>query len=394
MSILKLFNYSKILFFAKFSFSIPKNREIIVFDDTSIEQLKPIIKNFNYFILETRFENLKNIYITKKIICSTLKNIKIGFFNSYLLSLIDQVNPQLILTFIDNSHKFSIFAKIKNDNYKFVAIQNGARYEHKIVNLLKKKKINVELEKFFIPYFFCFGKNEIRDYKKNNQKVGKFDVVGSLRLSNFLVSQKIFKKKSIIKKTNDILLISDVYCWDKFLEKLNFPIERGLINLIKFSIKFSKRHKLKIKIAARSRSNNFKKEREFYKKNLSKIEYEFLLKNIFFRSDNHKTYKIMRKSKIVIGTMSTMLRENLSLNGKTFACNFTKTNIFDFPIDGLCFSKDMNYKNFEKQLLKIYKIPLNKYFNNLSNTKDYVCQNKSYETIKLINQKLRFMIKN
>ena len=54
----------------------------------------------------------------------------------------------------------------------------------------------------------------------------------------------------------------------------------------------------------------------------------------------------------------------------------------------------MNYKNFEKQLLKIYQIPLNKYLNKLTNTKDYVCQNKSPETIKLINQKLRFMIKN
>ena len=112
MNIPKLFNYLKILFFAKFSFSIPKNREIIVFDDTSIEQLKLIIKNFNYFILETRFERLKNIYITKKIIFLKLKNIKIGFFNSYLLSLIDQVNPQLVLTFIDNSHKFSIFVNM------------------------------------------------------------------------------------------------------------------------------------------------------------------------------------------------------------------------------------------------------------------------------------------
>ena len=62
-----------------------------------------------------------------------------GFFNSYLLSLIDQVNPQLVLTFIDNNHKFSIFAKIKNDKYKFVAIQKVLD-EHKIVNLLKKKK--------------------------------------------------------------------------------------------------------------------------------------------------------------------------------------------------------------------------------------------------------------
>ena len=58
MSILKLFNYFKILFLQSLAL-YSKNREIIVFDDTSIEQLKLIIKNFNYFILETRFENLK-----------------------------------------------------------------------------------------------------------------------------------------------------------------------------------------------------------------------------------------------------------------------------------------------------------------------------------------------
>ena len=393
MKILKLLSYLRILFLVKYNFNTPRKGEIIVFDDTSMEQLKPVIKNFNYFILETRFERLKKIYLTKKIIFSMLKNIKIGIFNSYLLSIIDQVNPKLILTFIDNSHRFSIFAKIKKNKYKFVAVQNGARYEHKIVNLLKKRKIKVELKKFFIPHFFCFGKNEINDYKKNNQIVGKFDVVGSLRLSNFLNSQKNYKKTNS-KKTNDILLISDVYCWDANLEKLNFPIEEGLINLIRFTIRFSQKYKFKMKIAARSKLNNFIKEKEFYKKNLSKNEYEFLLKNIFFRSENHKTYKIMQKSKIVIGTMSTMLRENLSLNGKTLACNFTNTNIFDFPIKGLCFSKNMNYENFEKQLSKIYKISLKEYYNQLSEKRYYVCKNNSYKTIELINKKLRFLIRN
>lgn len=393
MNILKLLSYLRILFLVKYNFNTPRKGEIIVFDDTSMEQLKPVIKNFNYFILETRFERLKKIYLTKKIIFSMLKNIKIGIFNSYLLSIIDQVNPKLILTFIDNSHRFSIFAKIKKNKYKFVAVQNGARYEHKIVNLLKKRKIKVELKKFFIPHFFCFGKNEINDYKKNNQIVGKFDVVGSLRLSNFLNSQKNYKKTNS-KKTNDILLISDVYCWDANLEKLNFPIEEGLINLIRFTIRFSQKYKFKMKIAARSKLNNFIKEKEFYKKNLSKNEYEFLSKNIFFRSENHKTYKIMQKSKIVIGTMSTMLRENLSLSGKTLACNFTNTNIFDFPIKGLCFSKNMNYENFEKQLSKIYKISLKEYYNQLNEKRYYVCKNNSYKTIELINKKLRFLIRN
>jgi surface carbohydrate biosynthesis protein len=391
MKISGVFNFFKIVFFTKYRFNIPNNKEIVVFDDAGIDQLKPIIKNFNYFVLETRPERLKKIYITKKIIYSMLKNIKIGIFNSYLLSVIDQVNPQVVLTFIDNSYKFSVFAKIRKNKYKFVAVQNGARYEHKIVNLLKKRKIKVELEKFFIPYFFCFGKNEIKDYKKNNQVIGEFNIVGSLRLSNFLINQKSLKK-IVSRKTNDILLISDIYCWDNFLEKLNFPIEEGLINLIKFTLKFSKKNKFKIKIAARSMSSNFKREKEFYKKNLNKNEYQYLLKNIFFMSENYKTYKIMQKSKVVIGTMSTMLRENFSLNGKTFACNFTNTNIFDFPIKGLCFSKVMNYENFEKKLFHIYNISLEKYYSKLSYKKNYVCQNNSYETLELINKKLRFMI--
>ena len=392
MKISKVFGLFKILFCVKFNFNIPQERKIVVFDGTSLDQLNHIIKNFDHFILETRIERLKELYITKKIIFSTFKNIKIGFFNSYLLSLIDQINPRLILTFIDNSYKFSIFSKIKRNEYIFVAVQNGVRYENKIINLLKKKKINVELEKFFIPYFFCFGKNEMDEYKQNNQSIGEFNIVGSLRLSNFLTSQKNLEK--VNKKNNDLLLISDAYCWDKFLEKLNFPIEEGIINLIKLSIKFAKKNNLKMKIAARSKSNDFEREKEFYKKNLNQNEYEYLLKNIFFRSDDYKTYKIMQKSKIVIGTMSTMLRENLSLNGKTFACNLTCTSIFDFPIKGLCFSKNPDYLNFEKQLLKIYRIPLKKYYEQLNKKKNYVCQNKSLNTIKLINKKLNFLISN
>lgn len=393
MKISRIFDFFKILFCIKLNFNIPRGKKMVVFDGTSLNQLDHIIKNFDHFILETRFQRLKELYISKKIFFYTLKNIKLGFFNSYLLSLIDEINPKIILTFIDNSYKFSIFSKIKKNKYKFVAIQNGARYEHKIVNLLKKKKINIELEKFCIPYFFCFGKNEIDDYKKNNQNISEFNIVGSLRLSNFLINQKNFEK-TIVKKNNDILLISDVYCWDKILDKLNLPIEKGLISLIKLTIKFAKKNKLKIKIAARNTSDNFEKEREFYKKNLDKNEYEYLLKNIFFRSDNYKTYKIMQKSKVVIGTMSTMLRENLSLKGKTFACNFTNTNIFDFPIKGLCFSSNSNYLNFEKKLLKIYKISFKKYHKQFSKKIDYVCLDKPHKTIKLINRKLNFLINN
>ena len=66
-------------------------------------------------------------------------------------------------------------------------------------------------------------------------------------------------------------------------------------------------------------NNEYKK---FFKKNLIK-------RNI---NDRFQTYKNMEKSEITIGTMSTLLRENLFLKIRNFACNTSKINIYDFPI--------------------------------------------------------------
>ena len=131
----------------------------------------------------------------------------------------------------------------------------------------------------------------------------------------------------------------DVECWDEIIKELNFPLAEGIIKLTKFVIKFAIENKLKIKIAARNTYNEFEEEKNFYKNNLKKYEYVFLMKNIFYRRPGYYTYEVMQKSKIVVGTMSTMLRENLALRGKTFACNFTKADIYDFPLKGICFQK-------------------------------------------------------
>ena len=120
------------------------------------------------------------------------------------------------------------------------------------------------------------------------------------------------------------------------------------------------------------------------------------MKNIFFRPKKYKTYDLMIKSKIIIGTMSTMLRENLSLGGKTLACNYTKTDIFDFPITGLCFLKNDNYHFFERRLINLLKISKKKYFDQINKNPSYVSYpgiiNKA-KTIKLVREKINFLIK-
>jgi len=377
---------------AKFIFKSPTYKDIVVFDGESSGQLKHVLKDFEYNILETRFHRIKKLFITKKIIFKIIRNYNGNLLSSYLLTIIDQIKPKIIFTYIDNSYRFSQFSKLRNKKYKFIALQNGARYEHKILNELIKKKIikkKLEIQKFHIPHFLCFGKYEIDDYRKNYQIVKNFTKVGSLKLSNYLLSKKNIKNNNL--RNNDILLISDVNCWDLILDKLNYPIEKGVITLIKFTIRFAIQNRLKIKIAARSQKNHFYNENIFYKKNLTNEEYRFLLKNIFFRSKNYKTYEIMQKSKITIGTMSTMLRENLYMEGKTLACNFTKTNIFDFPIKGICSLNDNDFDKFEKRAKKIISISKNNYMNLINKKPAYLVFRHQYKnTIDLVKMKLSY----
>ena len=382
----------KILLNAKFIFSNPKNKELLIFDGNTLEELKHVIAGYNYSILETRIDRVREIYLSKEILYLIINNFQKNIFNSYLLSIIDQINPKIIFTYIDNSYRFSEFSKLRGNKYRFIALQNGARYEHKILNELIKKKIikkKLEIQKFHIPHFLCFGKYEIDDYRKNYQIVKNFTKVGSLKLSNYLLSKKNIKNNNL--RNNDILLISDVNCWDLILDKLNYPIEKGVITLIKFTIRFAIQNRLKIKIAARSQKNHFYNENIFYKKNLTNEEYRFLLKNIFFRSKNYKTYEIMQKSKITIGTMSTMLRENLYMEGKTLACNFTKTNIFDFPIKGICSLNDNDFDKFEKRAKKIISISKNHYMNLINKKPAYLVFRHQYKnTIDLVKMKLSY----
>ena len=187
------------------------------------------------------------------------------------------------------------------------------------------------------------------------------------------------------------MLISDVNCWDSILDDLNFPIAEGVTNLIKFTIRFAVKNKLKLKIAVRSYKGNFYEENNFYKRNLSEGEYKYLVKSMFFRPSTYKTYEIMEKSKVVVGTMSTMLRENLSIGGKTLACNFTKTEIFNFPIQGLCSLNNCNYFNFETKLKKIIKMNSKNYTNSLGKDSSFLIYNK--KTINSVVFKLKSLLK-
>ena len=137
-----LFKYINFLLKCKLIYKNPSKKDLLIFDDESYPQIRNLIKRYDHEVLIVRKENLKKIYYSFKILFLTLLNYKGNLFTSYIVSLIILYKPKVVFTFIDNSFKFSEIAKIfsnKNKNIKFIALQNGARYEPLEYQYLYKK---------------------------------------------------------------------------------------------------------------------------------------------------------------------------------------------------------------------------------------------------------------
>ena len=385
----------KLLLKAKFVFRNPQEHKLVIFDDESYMDMKNFIFNYNFFLLQTRAKNINKVYLSFQIIKYFFKHYNGNIMTAYLSSLLEIVRPKVVLTKIDNSLKFFDIAKIFDNKINFVAIQNGARYDlkrHK--HLYKAKKINSDLTKnFYIPNFLCFGQFEIDDYKKNGIKVKNFSKVGSLQMANFfyhIEKNKISLKKSLY----DICLISDTMPAGSNDEWDAPSLEEGFGKTMKYTIKFCMKHNMKMIFSWKRKNKKttpkaFNDELVFYKKHLNDIEFNYLVRSIYIEKDKFSSYKAMFQSNIAIGTYTTMLSENLGTGGKILSCNCTYSDIFDFPIEGICSIKNCNFKEFEKRLLDIHSISKENYFSRLSKDKHYVMEyNEKISTIEILRKKI------
>jgi hypothetical protein len=103
----------------------------------------------------------------------------------------------------------------------------------------------------------------------------------------------------------------------------------------------------------------------------------------------------MFQSNIAVATYSTMLREKLGIGGKILSCNCTYSDIYDFPIEGICSIINCNFQEFEKRLLDIHSISKENYFSKLSKDKYYVMEyNEKISTIEILRKKIDLLLAN
>jgi len=375
----------------KINFKKPNHTDILIFDDVSFEDLYYLLEKKNYCVIPTRINRISEIFITPNIFINFIKLIFLNkrvqgiFLNSYLISLIQLINPKIIISHIDNSIKYSDVSFFLKDKFKFLTVQNASRYDQLINELNFKKKFNFGIKnyKLFIQNFLCFGRYEKEIYKRLNYNVENFEIVGSLRKANFF---RYLKRQQKNLKPNfyklgvllEIPLATPGLVPDVKDEIYSFVMP------LKYSIKYSKESNIKPIFICKSK--NIDTQLTYYSDYLNLDEKNFIKENLWERKNNEfSSYEGTFQSHVLVGMASTLLREKISSKEKILSCNYSKASFWDFPINGICNLKEDGYDNFKIRLDKIFSLSSEDYINQLDQNYRYVCdQGNNDETLNKI----------
>ena len=373
----------KIFLRSKFLFGKIDEIDLIIFDCEGKDAILQLLTNEKYKVLSVRQEKISEIFVNFKIIFFVIKNLfQLPLKQLYLIALIKEFSPKIVISHIPHSIEFSIIAKFLQNEIKFIAIQHG---HHDLLSLSRSLK-----KKIFIPEFFCFGNYEKNIYEKSEIEIKEFFPIGSLRAS---LSLEYLSKNNQNKDIEyDICLISE---YSPSKKKL-FPSKSDDLQLIPsypdhvgkiayFCHKLRDEEKLRLVFCGDSAPDSIyqKIENDFYKKYLSHTNFEIIQK----KRDTYPTYINLLKSKIVIGGYSTVMREALSLGKKVLSCNFTNNESINFPLNNICLFTKNNYEEFKKIVLKIIEMSEEDYFKQLNSDKKFIIED-SHQTSNMMRKKI------
>lgn len=321
--------------------------DILVFDKEGSEFFLGIVRKYNYCILKNR-EILYIKYL--------LKSIKFGInfrqwqFN-YYCKIIDEINPKLVITYIDNSRTFWDLDRRYSDKIKFLAIQNANRWvvDHKnypayISHFFYDKDIK---DNVYHSNFACISKYDVDVYNTGGINVENYHPIGSLSIDKHI---KNFQKR---KKVFDICLVAN-------------SINDRPVNLkiMKYLAKYVEENDVSACVALKKGcfSKGYKEyfkvfDRYFGNTTVILVPHKeagiplklFDDRNLTLNYTQGSQY-LSDVSRVTVGFTSTLIRQTFSRGNKVYPINFEISDI-DSPFNLLSINlRPESYKEFSDQL--------------------------------------------
>lgn len=375
MIVIKLLKFLQLIKNSKFIIGRPKKNNLIIFDCETSVAIKILLSDKDYYLLKIRPDKIDTIYLNLELIVIMIKNFfKHSLKINYLLGLISQLDPKVILTQYDNSLEFYQLNKIfKNTKIKFISFQGHIR---------TLKNMSHLKENFYIDNYCGFSEYERQFLQQNGLKAKNFISAGSLVSAAAL---EYFKKNKIdLKIEYDVCLISELISpiYNELDEKFLKMLEN--LSLLIKDLKDEKKFRLIICGAGDKNSETSKVEKLFYDKIFGENNYRI------DQSDRKKfpSYKNICKSKMVVGVHSTLMREALGLKKKILVYNFMQNTSYFFQFNDFFVVNEESNEKFKKKFDEINNLSDEEYFSRIKNLNFYM--ENAYNTKSKLTNTLKY----
>jgi surface carbohydrate biosynthesis protein len=294
-------------------FKKPQKSDILIYD-TYPRSLEEILKYHTYTTLHVRFEQI-NIYIYFKSLSRGIHGPKKMFIN-YIYTYIMEVQPKLIITYIDNKIDFY---NISNSfpTIKTLFIQNGLRDNLDIFFCETQQGKNHKVD-----YMFVHNQYIGMEYKKRIE--GKVIPIGSLLNNSFQKISKVKPGRIVYISTwggeNEMDSPYLIYLGNGSKLKVNWSVFYEAESIVlKFLTNWCNLNKKELTIVGRGNNEEFK----YYTGLIPNYNFNFAQKKT-----EHTSYEIISTAEIVVSIDSTLGLESFSRGIKTAFFSIRKFDSF------------------------------------------------------------------
>lgn len=324
----------------------PEPVDVVIFDPTNVDYMLPLCGGAKTLVLDVSSQTLHLSWGLLKDFMSLLPQGH-GPQIAYLAALLRKLRPAIVVTFIDNSDLFYELARANHRSMRFLAVQNGARYD--VVEMAPGAASRI-----FIPEFACFGEYENDLYSGKGAQVGRFIPIGSLREAYFRRYWQQAAPGSGERYENDLCVVAEAAPgWNQ-----RYPGSEDAIGIIaKYAVRLAREKGLKLVIAGkrdvtpgqdRAHIHQRDTEVDWYRKYIG--DEVAITPRV---RDQFTTYGLTVRSRLSLALMSTALREATSRGGRVLFCNFSGDRRWDFCVDGIWSLKEDSYEAFAERVMAL-----------------------------------------
>ena len=337
----------------KFCFTKPIKSDVIIYDRTGSEFVGEAIEDaVPYHVIEVRERiNLHFSILGRFVFLLLSRAFRSGDYwrlastrimHDY--AVIAAAKPKVVLTYIDNSHRFGVLSRIYR-KAEFFAIQNGFR----------GPRAEDFLAIHYVTNLLCHGQETVDKYREAGHQVDRYLVIGSLMDGLYRAN-----RPTRMEKRHDLCWISE-YRKERFDTSMPALAKNTQI-MLSYIQQYCRDHNKKFCVAGSSKNTIIDGVKE------SVLEEQFVNDHVELdditlvpNDSRFSTYAAIDDSEISITTQSTVGLEALGRGRKVLFCNYTGDPYYDIPGIGkhgiwALGSGEEDYASFEKRITEIMSL--------------------------------------